>query len=138
MYLLDTNVLSELRRPRPHGGVLAWIESVSSDSMYVPAVVIGEIQLGIERTAGNDPAKARELSVWLQQIIDTAQCVSIDAEIFKRWGTLAHRIGTYLLVDALIAATALQKNMTVVTRNISDFQQFGVPVFNPFEYKSGS
>ena len=138
MYLLDTNVLSELRRPRPHGRVVAWIESVSSDSMYVPAVVIGEIQLGIERTAGTDPAKARELSVWLQQIIDTAQCDSIDAEIFKRWGTLVHRIGTNLLVDALIAATALQKNMTVVTRNIGDFQQFGVPVFNPFEYKSGS
>lgn len=138
MYLLDTNVLSELRRPRPHGGVLAWIDSVSSESMHVPAVVIGEIQLGIERTAGNDPAKARELSLWLQQIVETAQCISIDADIFKRWGTLAHRIRTNLLVDALIAAIALQKNMTVVTRNTSDFQQFGVPVFNPFEYKADS
>lgn len=138
MYLLDTNVLSELRRPRPHGGVLAWIGSVSSESMYVPAVVIGEIQLCIERTAENNSAKAKELSVWLQQIVGTAQCISIDEEIFKQWGTLAHRIGTNLLADALIAATAFQKNMTVVTRNISDFQQFGVPVFNPFEYKAGS
>ena len=134
MYLLDTNVLSELRRPRPHGGVLAWIGSVSSESMYVPAVVIGEIQIGIQRTAENDTAKAKELSAWLQQIVETAQCISIDAEIFKLWGTLAHRIGTNLVVDALIAATALQKNMTVVTRNVSDFQRFGVPVFNPFEY----
>ncbi|MBZ5758441.1 MULTISPECIES: type II toxin-antitoxin system VapC family toxin [unclassified Rhizobium] len=134
MYLLDTNVVSELRRHRPHGAVVAWIKSVSSETIYLPAVVIGEIAIGIERTSVSDPVKAQELSEWLDQILNTSQCISADAQTFRIWGGLTHRLAPDLLVDALIAATAVQRNMIVVTRNVGDFIKLGVQVLNPFEF----
>jgi predicted nucleic acid-binding protein len=135
MYLLDTNVISELRRPRPHGAVVAWIKSVPSEAMFVPSVVIGEIQIGIERAAQSDPVKARELSAWLDQLLATSQCLSADADTFRIWGRLTHRLASGMLVDALIAATAQQRNLVVVTRNVGDFEWLGVRVLNPFEHK---
>jgi len=138
VYLLDTNVISELRRVRPHGAVLAWIKSVPSEMMFVPAAVIGEIQIGIERTANSDLLRAKELSSWLDQVLATSQCLSADAGTFQIWGRLAHRLAPDMLVDALIAATAQQRNLTVVTRNISDFEKLGVRLLNPFEYKGTS
>ena len=134
MYVLDTNILSELRRARPHGAVKAWFATVPSRSIYIPAIVAGEIQIGIERTAVTNPEKAEEISRWLGQILLSSQCISAGAEIFRIWARLVHRAGPELLVDALVAATAIDRDMIVVTRNVKDFDSFGVRVFNPFNY----
>jgi len=133
MYLLDTNVVSELRRQRPHGAVLAWMRSVRHEDIFLPAICAGEIQMGIERTRGNDPQKAADLSNWLGAILASSQWIAHGPEVFRLWGTIAEK-NPDLFADALIAATAIHHNMTVVTRNIADFARFNVRVFNPFDY----
>jgi len=136
MYLLDTNVLSEMRRARPHGGVLAWLRTVEPSILYLPSVVAGEIQIGIERTYASDPEKAAELMSWLENLLRVSNVIAADAEIFRIWARLVRTVDGTLLIDALIAATAIRYGMTVVTRNIRDFQNFPVSVLNPFEHKS--
>lgn len=86
MYLLDTNVVSELRRPRPHPAVLAWIEDVAEADLYLCAVTIGEIQSGIEITREQDATKAAELDEWLGRVLDTYQVLAVDATAFREWG----------------------------------------------------
>lgn len=132
MYLLDTNVVSELRRPRPHGAVLAWIREIPSRLLYVSAVTIGEIQAGIEITRDQDPAKADLLEEWLSQVSTAYNVISMDAETFRQWARMTHRKPQKLLEDAMIAATAEVRGLIVVTRNVRDFRQFDVPTFNPF------
>ncbi|CDZ61478.1 type II toxin-antitoxin system VapC family toxin [Neorhizobium galegae] len=135
MYLLDTNVVSEMRRERPHGAVSAWMTSIDASSLYMSAVVVGEIQIGIERTAASNPERAVELAGWLDDIVSTARILPADAEVFRIWAKFAVRIDDKHIIDALIAATALRHNMTVVTRNVRDFEPLGVRVLNPFEHK---
>lgn len=133
MYLLDTNVVSELRRVRPHGAVLAWIAGVPDDELYISAVTAGEIQAGIEMTREQDEAKARELEAWLDSVMASYGVLPMDAAAFREWGRLMHGKSDTLAEDAMIAATALVHRLTVVTRNTSDFAQFSVDVLNPFE-----
>ena len=133
MYLLDTNIASELRRLRPHGAVLAWIESIPSESMFLPAIAAGEIQIGIERTRKNDAEKAAELSEWLRLLLTTSKWIAPGPEVFRIWGQLVEKRPA-LVVDALIAATAMHHNMIVVTRNVRDFSNFDVGILNPFVY----
>lgn len=133
MYLLDTNIASELRRLRPHGAVVAWIESIRTESIFLPAIAAGEIQIGIERTRKNDAKKAAELSEWLRLLLTTSQWIAPGPEVFRIWGQLVER-NPALVIDALIAATAMHHNMTVVTRNVRDFSNFDVRILNPFEY----
>jgi predicted nucleic acid-binding protein len=83
MYLLDTNVVSELRRPRPHGAVLAWLEGVADADLHLCAVTIGEIQAGIEMTREQDAAKAAEIEVWLEQVAQTYNILDMNAEVFR-------------------------------------------------------
>ncbi len=137
MYLLDTNVVSEFRRRKPHGAVLAWLASVSDDDLRVSAVTIGEIQTGIELTRQMDKAKADEIEAWLERITATYNLLPMDARIFRYWAKLIHGRSDTLAEDAMIAATALVHNLTIVTRNIRDFEQFGVPTFDPFAFRSG-
>jgi toxin FitB len=137
MYLLDTNVVSELRRARPHGAVLAWVESVRDEDLHVSAVTIGEIQSGIEITREQDEAKAAAIEAWLEQVAGTYNVLSIDARIFRAWARLMHRRTDALIEDAMIAATAAVHHLTVVTRNVRDFRGFGVPTLNPFAMKAG-
>ena len=132
MYLLDTNVVSELRRPRPHGAVLAWIADVPADRLFLSAVTIGEIQAGIEITRRQDPAKAEELEVWLDQVIAGYGILPMDAAAFREWARLKHRKSDTLIEDAMIAATARLRDLTIATRNVRDFKTLGVPVFDPF------
>lgn len=132
MYLLDTNVVSELRRPRPHGAVLAWMEGVADDHLHLSAVTIGELQAGVEATRERDPDKAAEIEGWLDQVAQAYNVLPMDTRIFRLWAKLMHRRSDDLIEDAMIAATATAHGLTVVTRNVRDFQILGVPTLDPF------
>lgn len=132
MYLLDTNVVSELRRRRPHGAVLKWIEGVADDELFIPAVTIGELQAGIEKTREQDQAKADALEGWLDQVASSFNVLPMDVSAFRVWAKLKHRKSDTLVEDALIAATAVVHGLTVVTRNVKHFDRLGVPILNPF------
>ena len=131
-FLLDTNVVSELRRPRPHGGVLAWIQSIDDAELYLASVTIGEIQSGIELTRDQDSAKADAIERWLDQVCNTFNILTMDGPAFRRWAQLMHRQSDTLYEDAMIAAIAKVHQLTVVTRNVGDFSHFEVPLLNPF------
>ncbi len=133
MYLLDTNVVSELRRPRPHPAVVEWIRQIPADQLFVSAVTIGEIQAGIEITREHDATRADELEAWLDQVIDSFSVLPADGAAFQEWARLKHRQPDSLMEDALVAAVALVHQLTVATRNERDFDQLGVVSFNPFE-----
>jgi len=137
MYLLDINVVSELRRARPHGAVLAWLQRVRDEDLHVSAVTIGEIQSGIEITREQDEAKAAAMEAWLEQVAETYNVLSMDARTFRVWARLTHRRTDDLIEDAMIAATAAVHHLTVVTRNVRDFEGFGVLTLNPFAMKAG-
>ena len=138
MYLLDTNVVSELRRPRPHGAVLDWIADVPAEQLFVPAVTVGEIQAGIEITREQDAAKAEELEAWLNKVLASYGVLPMDASAFREWARLMHRRSDTMTEDAMIAATATVHRLTVVTRNVSDFVRLGVGLRNPFDRESSS
>ena len=131
-YLLDTHVVSELRRPRPHGGVVAWLESLDDSKLYVSAVTLGEMQAGIELTREQDPDRAKALEVWLELVAGAYNVLPMDAAAFRAWARLMHRKSDTLYEDAMIAATAKVHGLRVATRNVADFHALGVEVFNPF------
>jgi predicted nucleic acid-binding protein len=132
VYLLDTNVISELRRPRPHGALLAWLRALPDGDIHLSAVTIGELQAGVEMTREQDPAKAAEIESWLEQVAQTYNVLPMDAGIFRAWARLMHRRPDDLIEDAMIAATAIVHDLTVVTRNVRDFDSLGVRTLNPF------
>lgn len=132
MYLLDTNVISELRKPKPHGAVVQWMKETANASLHISAVTLGEIQSGIELTREQDAPKAQALEQWLGQVAQTFNIIPMDALAFREWARLMHRRSETLYEDAMIAATARVRQLTVVTRNVSDFRPFKVKVLNPF------
>ena len=132
MYLIDTNVVSELRRPLPHRAVVEWVQDQSAEHLHLSAVTIGEIQAGIEITREQNAAKAEELEVWLGQVLATYSILAVDAVAFREWARLMHRRADTLMQDAMIAAVAIANRLTVVTRNVRDFENLGVPIFDPF------
>jgi predicted nucleic acid-binding protein len=134
VYLLDTNVVSELRKPRPHGGVVAWVRATPDAHLHISAVTVGEIQAGIELTREQDAAKAAQIEVWLNQLASAYEVLPMDAPVFRAWARLMHRRSDTLYEDAMIAATAVVHGLTVVTRNTRDFAPFGVPVLDPFQW----
>ena len=135
IYLLDTNVISEMRKPKPHGGVTAWLAGLSHDDIRIPAVAIAELQNGVELTRRHNPAKAAELERWIDVILATLAVLPMDGPMFRDWARLMVHKQNELSADAMIAATARAHGLTVATRNVQDFTVFGVQVFNPFTYK---
>ena len=131
-FLLDTNIVSELRKRKPHGAVLNWIRKAPEQSLHLSAMTLGEIQAGIELTRELDITKAQEIEAWLDDLAATGHVIAADAPIVRRWAKLMHRRPDHHLEDALIAATALEHALTVATRNVADFKPFGVKVLNPF------
>ena len=132
MYLLDTNVVSELRKSKPHGAVLDWLREVPDTDLHMSAVTIGEIQSGIELTRKTNPAKATEIQHWLEQVASTYNILPMDATTFRQWARLMNGRSDELIEDAMIAATALCHDLIVVTRNVRDFEQLGTRTLDPF------
>ncbi len=135
MFLLDTNIASESRKPKPHGGVMNWLNAQEASVLYISAMTIGELQRGIEITRAQDRAKARDIEVWLEQVIGSGQVLAMDALVCREWARLMHGRSNTLTEDAFIAATAIVHHLTVATRNTRDFKALGVKTINPFDNK---
>lgn len=132
-YLLDTNVVSELRKPRPHGAVVAWVSDQQEEQLFLSAVTLGELQAGIERTRRQDPVKASQIELWADQLASSYQILPMDTSCFREWGRILDQQPDELLEDAMIAATARVHNLIVATRNEADFKRLDVRIFNPFK-----
>lgn len=132
MYLLDTNIVSELRKPRPHVAVVAWIREISDAELFLCAVTLGEIQTGIEMTREQDTKKASSIEAWLDQVAAAYNVLPMSGEIFREWARMMHNESDTVYEDAMIAACARVHKLTVVTRNVRDFNRFEVQLFNPF------
>lgn len=133
-YLLDTDVISELRRPAPNRGVLEWFERIPASRLFLSVLVLGEIVQGIERLRARDRARAEALDVWLATLRRTYSdhVVGVDEAVATEWGRL-NAAARVPVVDGLMAATALVHGWTLVTRNGSDVAPTGVTVLDPFE-----
>jgi len=133
MYLLDTVVLSELRRKERNPGVVGWISEQGSSDLFLSVVTIGEIERGIMQQQTRNAAFALELGKWLDRLLSlyADRILPIDTPAARRWGRLSAMIG-HNGADLLIAATAQEHGLTVVTRNVRHFEPTGVSVFNPF------
>lgn len=134
MYLLDTNVVSELRKAQADENVVAWARSVTAPSLFLSAITVLELETGILRTERRDPAQGGLLRSWLDNHVMPAfagRILAVDSAVALRCARL-HVPGRSNECDALIAATALVHGLTVVTRNVADFQSSGVRLINPW------
>lgn len=135
-YLLDTNVVSELRKLKPHGAVVAWMKTLRPEQIFLSAVTIGELQAGAELTRKHDAAKAREIEGWLTLVEASFATLPMDSACFREWARIMAGKSPALIEDAMIAATARIHGLQVATRNERDFRQFQVVAFNPFRFES--
>ena len=135
MFLLDTNVVSELRKRKPHGAVLAWLDAQAPASLFISAMTFGELQRGIELTREQDVNKAAELETWLEDVLASGQVLPLDAPVCRAWARLMHRRSEALVEDAFIAASAQVHRLTIASRNVRDFKLLGVTAVNPFDHR---
>lgn len=133
MYLLDTVVLSELRKRQPRAPVAEWFAGKESGDLFISTITIGEVERGIARQREHNPPFAEALESWLHRLLDEYgdRILPVSIPVARRWGRLTARIG-HPGIDLLIAATALEYGFTVVTRNVRDFVPTGVAIENPF------
>ena len=134
MFLIDTDVLSALRRRDRHPELVRWLQAQRTADLYLSAVTVGEIERGIARQQSRAPSFARELSLWLDRVLAWYgdRILDVDVPTARRWGRLSGDLG-HDRADLIIAATALEHGLTVVTRNVRHFEPTGVPVFNPYD-----
>jgi predicted nucleic acid-binding protein len=132
-YLLDTNVISELRKTKPHGAVLEWLSGLQESQIYLSAVTIGELQAGVEQTRNQHPNKAAQIQSWIALLEESYQVLPMDALCFREWARLMNGKPDDLLEDIMIAATARIHELIVATRNERHFASLGVRIFNPFK-----
>lgn len=133
MFLLDTVIVSELRKRQADRGVLGWVSVQQESQLYLSVVTLGEIERGIEKRRKADPAFADELAVWLENLVRlyADRILPVTPSVARRWGRLSAQLG-HESADLLIAATALSHSLTVVTRNTAHFEPTGVGLINPF------
>lgn len=137
VYLLDTNVVSETRKAGPHGAVVAWLSEQSATDLYLSAMTIAELQQGIELTRDQNPSRAQEIETWLERILlPSTEVLAMDSAVCRTWARLMHHRSDTLAEDAFIAATAIVHGLTVVSRNVRDFEALGIVAFNPFEFNA--
>ena len=134
MYLLDTVVISELRKRQPAPTVVQWLSQRSESELFLSVLTIGEVQRGIAAKRQDDPVFADVLSVWLDALLRNFgdRILPVSTEVARLWGDLSWR-AKHNGADVLIAATASTRGLVVVTRNVRHFEPLGVNVFNPFE-----
>jgi len=134
MFMLDTVIVSELRKTKPDTGVVRWISKQQDDQLHLSVITLGEIERGIEKRRKADPKFAEALTVWLEDMtrLYADRILPVTPGIARRWGRLSAQLG-HDGADLLIAATALTHGLTVVTRNTSHFEPTGVDVINPFK-----
>lgn len=137
MFLIDTDVLSALRQPDRHPGVVAWLSAERTSDMYLSVVSIGEVETGIALQESGNPESARVLGAWLDSVLDLYgdRILGVDRSTARRWGRLAAAVG-HKGVDLLIAATAIENGLAVATGNTRHFAPTGVAVVDPFRGSS--
>jgi len=140
-YLIDTNVISELRRKQPDPNVVAWVAARSTQSLFVSVLTLGEIRKGIETLDNSaDAARRQALSDWLEvdlPMFFMGRILSVDLPVTQRWGhSQAQARRPLPAIDSLLAATALQHNLSLVTRNVRDFAGMGLNLVNPWDVLS--
>ena len=133
-FLLDTNVISEARKPAPDPNVRAWLDSVPEAELYLSVLVVGEIRQGVERLRRRDPAQAEPYEAWLSvlQRSFADRLVPVTVDVCVEWGRL-NVPNPLPVVDGLLAATARHRDWTLVTRNVKDLARTGVRLLNPFD-----
>lgn len=133
-YLLDTNIISELVRPKPAKAVLAWFENIPSEALHISVLTLGEIRKGVEQMP--DGARREKLRLWLEHDLADwfeTRVLPIDIQVADRWGRLIAQMGRPVpSIDSLLAATALHHELRLVTRNQKDFDYPGLEVINPW------
>lgn len=134
-FLLDTNILSELRKQRPHGGVLAWFTAHEPAGFAAPAVALFELQMGIEKLRSHDPNRAAQFEYWIERLQATSTVLPFDGAAGRETARLLYKQPESLMADAMIAAIAKVNGLTLATRNTRDFERFRVPLVNPFTYR---
>ncbi len=134
-YLLDTNIISEIRKPKPHGAVVAWFTGLRNEQVCVSAVTLGELQEGIERTRGQNAMRANAIEVWVDELETLSTILPMDGRCFRETARMMVGKQEDLLYDVMIAATARLHDLTVATRNEKHFKHLGVEIINPFKLR---
>jgi predicted nucleic acid-binding protein len=135
MFLIDTNIISELKKPTPNAGLLKWFDEVSPKDLYLSVITLGEIRKGIEMKKRKDSNfKSEAYEEWLNHLIHVYKdrIIQIDKEVVNLWGIFMSISVSVPAIDGLIAASAKEHDLTLVTRNTKDFKHFPVNLYNPF------
>ncbi len=134
-YLLDTNILFELRKQRPHGGVLAWFTTHESAGFATHVVALVELQMGVEKLRSHDPNRAAQFEYWIERLEAASTILPFDAAASRETARLLQKQPMSPMADAMIAAIAKVNGLTLATRNTRDFERFKLPLVNPFHYR---
>jgi predicted nucleic acid-binding protein len=134
-FLLDTNILSEIRKPKPHGGVLAWFTAHHSEGFATPSLALFELQMGAEKVRKHDPFRAAGFDHWIARIAGGSNVLPLDAASACEAARLLNKRPPTLMADAMIAAIAKVHGLIIATRNTKDFEQFEVELVDPFLYR---